>query len=565
MSLRQPRRWLVAALFTLAIVSPARGEDPEEGLKEDEATLRAVELKTDGPSLLAFFRKLTPRPEDVARVRALIGQLDEEDFLVRQKAYEELLAIGPPARSQLTRAARHKDVEVRWRARRCLEKIQSRAGPRVVSAAGRVLAARLAEAGEAPWTREVTGTLLAFLPHAEDRDVAAEVAAGVLQRSAIRDGKPTAALRAALADKQAVRRLAAGLALVRAGAPEQRPAVRKLLADADLNIRRRMGEALLRAGDKEAMVPFIGLLTRLPEDDVWRVEEVLYDAAGEGGPVLVSAASPEEREKAWQGWWAKRGEAIDLAAALKPKPLLGYTVMTVKDPKDRTKISGRVMEVDGKGKVRWEIKGLRSPVDAEVVGKDRVVIAEYANKVVSERDFKGKVIWYAKLPDFPLGVQRLRNGNTFVFTFNALVELDGKGKEVLRINRTDTIWAAYRRRNGETVIVTKERQCIRLDPRGKEIKSFTVGTIWTWSKIEVLPSGRILIPDYARQQIAEYDLDGRLLRPLPAAGPVSVDRLSDQSILVAGYFSQRVYAVDDTGKEVWSFVPPGRPYSARRR
>jgi HEAT repeat protein len=557
------RRWLVAALLALATVCPGRGDDAKkEALEEDEATLRAVELKTDGPSLLAFFRKLTPQPEDVARVRTLIGQLDEEDFLVRQKAYEELLAIGPPARSQLTEAARHKDVEVGWRARRCLEKIHTRAGPQVVSAAGRVLAARLAEAGEAPWTREVTGTVLAFLPHAEDKDVAAEVAAGVLERSAIRDGKPTDALREALADREAVRRLSAGLALARAGAPGQRPAVRKLLADADLDVRWRVGEALLRVGDKEAMGPFIGLLTRLPEDDVWRVEEVLYDAAGEGGPVLASAASPEEREKAWRVWWTKRGEAIDLAAVLKPKPLLGYTVMAVKD---LTGVNGRVMEVDRKGKVRWQIKGLRYPVDAEVVGKDRVVIAEYSTRQVSERDFKGKVIWRARFPNYPLGVQRLRNGNTFVFTRKELVELDGKGKEVARINRPDTIYAAYRRRNGETVIVTNARRCIRLDPKGKELKSFTVESVYSRAKIEVAPGGRILIPNYSRQQIAEYDLDGRLLRALPAVRPVSVDRLPDGSVLAASYSSRRVYAVDAKGKEVWTYVPPGRPYSARGR
>src|SRR5262249_25148867 len=81
---------------------------------------------------------------------------------------------------------------------------------------------------------------------------------------------------------------------------------------------------------------------------------------------------------------------------------LGYTLLAQMDP---TGTTGRVMEVGTDKGVKWEIDGLRYPVDAEVTGPNRVLIAEYLGRRVSERDFKGKVIWERPV-DLPIALHR---------------------------------------------------------------------------------------------------------------------------------------------------------------
>jgi hypothetical protein len=541
-------------------VPPPAPKVDREALAADEQVLARVELQADGPSLLAFFRKHTPRPEDITRSRTLIGQLAAEDFFVRQKAYEELLAIGSPARSFLQQASRNPDVEVRWRVEKCLELIDTRAGPDVVAAAGRVLAQRLRTDGGQPWAEEASAVLLAFAPHTEDRERTLDALSQALAQCAVQDGQPGEELRQALRDKQPSRRLIAALAVLHGSKPRHHALVHPLLVDANLEVRRWCAEALIRTGDKTAVVPFIQLLTVLPANQRWQVEDVLYDLAED--PPRVSSKRPAEQRAAWLGWWKEHQEEIDLVAALRPRPFLGYTVIAMKN---LTGVNGRVVELDRKGKVRWQITGLRYPTDAKVVGKDRVVIAEYTNRTVSERTFKGKVNWQKRFRTYPLGVQPLKNGNIFVFTRNSLVELNARGKEVSRINRTDSIYSAYKRRNGEIILITSARRCIRLDPKGKVIKSFGIGYAYSRTKIQVVKGNRVLVPEYSRRRVVEYDLDGEVIRIIPADYPVAVQKLPGGNLLLSSYTRRRVWEADRSGKVVWIHNANGRPYSAHRR
>src|SRR5262249_31760705 len=99
---------------------------------------------------------------------------------------------------------------------------------------------------------------------------------------------------------------------------------------------------------------------------------------------------------------------------------------------------GQVMELDHNSKPRWtidlDINAL--PVDAQVVGPNRVLIAEYNAGRVTERDFKGHVKWEKAVPSNPLSVLRLANGHTFVVLLDGAVEYDRTGKEVFRHHRT---------------------------------------------------------------------------------------------------------------------------------
>src|SRR5439155_2568044 len=101
--------------------------------------------------------------------------------------------------------------------------------------------------------------LLDYLPFVDNDTMLNEVQTA-LTALAMTDGKPDAALVRALGDKLALRRAAAAEALARAGGPEQRAAVRKLLGDADLMVRFRAALALGAVGQKEAVPVLIDLL-----------------------------------------------------------------------------------------------------------------------------------------------------------------------------------------------------------------------------------------------------------------------------------------------------------------
>jgi hypothetical protein len=63
---------------------------------------------------------------DEKKIAALIKQLDDASFPVREKATQELAAIGPAARSQLQEAvAKETSAELRNRGKQILEKLTS--------------------------------------------------------------------------------------------------------------------------------------------------------------------------------------------------------------------------------------------------------------------------------------------------------------------------------------------------------------------------------------------------------------------------------------------------------
>src|SRR5258708_36232312 len=99
--------------------------------------------------------------------------------------------------------------------------------------------------------------------------------------------------------------------------------------------------------------------------------------------------------------------------------MLGYTLLVLVDGNG----TGKVIEMGRDGKPRWQIENLQFPADAHVLGNNRVLITEYSGRHVSERDFKGNILWQRQnLPGMPVNAQRLANGNTFIATNTELLE-----------------------------------------------------------------------------------------------------------------------------------------------
>ena len=72
----------------------------------------------------------------------------------------------------------------------------------------------------------------------------------------------------------------------------------------------------------------------------------------------------------------------------------------------------------------WQINNLLFPLDAQLLGEDRVLVAEYHGNRVTERDLKGAIIWSKQMNSNPHNVQRLPNGHTLIATNISVVEVD---------------------------------------------------------------------------------------------------------------------------------------------
>jgi hypothetical protein len=184
----------------------------------DEKALKEAKIDFDGPALVKYVRGLIPDAANIARAKALIKQLGDDSFDVREKATADLIKLGRIAVPLLQQASKDDDREVARRADDCLSRIGNQTGNVAVASAVRLLA-----------IKRPTGAveaLLDYLPSAE-APVAREIKAALVVL-ARRDGKPDPALTKALDDKDAFRRLVAAAVLGKDGGAYLKEAGRRI-------------------------------------------------------------------------------------------------------------------------------------------------------------------------------------------------------------------------------------------------------------------------------------------------------------------------------------------------
>ncbi len=300
---------LAATLLLLAALTPGAEPAATPDTADDEKLLQAAGVKTDGPALVEFFRQRVPAHVALEKLAALCKQLGDDSFVVRENASAALMALGTRALPALRRAARDADPERQRRAEKCLSAVVDGTAAVRTAAAARVLAARK-PAGAA-------AALILYLPFAEDDSAAEEIVSALVAVGAP-GGRIEAALSAALADKDPGRRAAAALLLGRHGNAAEKTAVRKLLADADPNIRVRAAQGLLAAREKAAIPVLLALLGEGPAEVAQQANDLLDRAAGETAPAVSLGEGKEQRAKchaAWETWWKQQAIKLDLTKA----------------------------------------------------------------------------------------------------------------------------------------------------------------------------------------------------------------------------------------------------------
>src|SRR5262245_8550361 len=547
-------------------ISLARDDDISRRIRRD--AWAGWWKRTDGPALLAEFRKRTLSAADLAKIPVLIDKLGDTAYRVRQQAEADLVAYGTLVVPMLREATKASDLERRRRAERCLEVIAKKDSQGLPLAAARLLALRRPDgAAEA---------LLAVLPSTEDENLVGEIqtALATLARRDVKagdansgDANAVPALVRALEETLPIRRLAAGVAIAAAGIAEHRPAARKLLRDPDPDVRQRVALALAAAGDKEAIPALIDILADLPRDRSEPALDALLQIAGDQAPEPVVGVDNQSRRKnrdAWSRWWAANSAMADLGKLTAVPDALGYTLIAQNYLNQN---GGRVGELGRDGKPRWQIDKLAWPIDARMLGSNRVLIIEWSSMSVTERDLKGKVLWQYQTQSHPVNAQRLANGNTFIATQAEVLELDRDRKEIFRHNLQTNgrnLNAAFKIPNGEIVCFTNQGVCIRLDAKGKEIKSFPFQVGGRVGGVDVSPTGKILMVSN-NQTVQAMNLDGKALFEVKLPNPTSASWLPNGSFLVASYDSNYVAEVNPQGRILWQQRDNYHSYRARRR
>ncbi len=560
------RDWLAVVLLSCTLTS-AVAQDKER-LKADEELLRGAGVMLDGASLLEFFRVRTPGEKALEGIEGLIRDLGNDAFPVRQRASDELVRIGPQALTALRPMASSADPEVAFRVRTCIGFLEKSVRPDLMAAAVRVLADRK-PAG-------ATKVLLAHLSAADDSLVIEEIH-HALAVVGIRAGKVDAALMAALEDRHPRRRAAAGEALARSGKAEDRAALRPLLKDADVRVRLCVAIALVERKERTAVETLIEALVDAPQDQFWRVEQILFALAGDDAPKDSPGSSEVEKRdyrSAWRTWWRARGDKVDLAALDNAQRMQGLTLIVQYDgvragPGARG-ATGRVFEVGPDGKTRWEIKDLNYPIDAQMVGRDRVLVAEYRSRQVTERNLKGEVLWTKALNNYPVSVQRLENGNTLIADRTSVMEVNRAGNELSRwASPGNLVIGARKSRNGEIVVLDSSGTVYRLDGKGRVAKTMRTG-VYLSSTIgtgfDVLPNGHVLVPVYNQNKVIEFDGEGKHVWEATGERPTSCSRLPNGHTLISSRYSRNAVEIDQKGKQVWTYSSQsGMLIQARRR
>jgi hypothetical protein len=549
-----PRVCLLVLSMVLAVASPA--VPAEDAVYE--ATLKAAGLKSDGQALLDFFRKRTVSEADQKKLAALIRQLGADEFEDRTRASEALTAAGRKAVPYLKAVVNDTDLEVARRAKRCLREIEGTPETSLVMAAAALIAVRK-PAGSAE-------VLLAYLPFLEET-LTEKPLFEAIASVAMPQGRLDPVLPAAVKGKHARQRAAAAWVLGRSSKAEDRVLVVPLLVDADAAVRFRAAEALVTSRDRRGLGTLVALLEKGPPELAAESENLLVMVAGEKAPPVPLGATDEQRRKcyqAWLAWWLDQGAKLDLAKLNLEQRLIGMRLVAVNNIGADNR--GTAWEYGPDHKNRWQLRDAGGPFDVRVLTGGRVLLAEYNQKRVTERDRNGKIEWEFAPPNAPLEVQRLPNGNTLIATNYEIVEVTREKKVVFTFrDRSGNIFSAQKLSNGHVLYGLYTGAIVELDRAGKEVNRFAIERPSGLANIVVLPDGRYMVPLARSNRIVEMDRKGKVLREIEIASPTCVALLPEEKLLVGSHILSSVREIDRKGKVLWEQKAEGQVFRVRVR
>jgi hypothetical protein len=222
--------------------------------------------------------------------------------------------------------------------------------------------------------------------------------------------------------------------------------------------------------------------------------------------------------------------------------------------------SGRVIEVDSSGNIKWQRNAGDNVIDVERLFNGNTIITEFHNHKVIEVDSSGKIVWEMTGLGTPLDTERLANGNTLILE-HRFPQTD----RVFEVDNTRTIiWQKEglrfpndieRLANGNTLI-TELLRVIEVNTSGKIVwdtqdYGHILGNAWD---AERLANGNTLITEYLKGRVIEINGSNPSEIVWEMTGlsyPYDAERLANGNTLIVELFNERIIEVDYNSKIIW--------------
>ena len=546
----------VACYLLLGLLASAQGPKqpgafaptPDE---QDRNLLAQFRIGTGGPELLGRLKNQVGDPQAMARARALIPLLGNEDFEIREKASRNLAGLGSTVLEVLRENSNHPDAEVARRVRDARESIEETQSSQVMGAIIRQLT-----------RKKVPGTVEALMQLSEARGDPEWINLVERPLGRLASESIVALEKAATSATPRVRWLA-GKALCQT--PEGKAFARRLMKDPDHLVRWRVALALGRSGDEGASLPVVVQELHLANQIAgFEMEDWLHQVAGESGPAPLpwpgTAGGRAERQKAWEEWLGRRPVA---------KTMPNRTLTVLLD-------EGIVRMLDGQNQPIWELKNIAFPLDVEYLPGGRILVAEHGANRVTIRSSRNEVIWERTI-EMPLAAQRTGRGTILITTAELILEVDGAGTEVARFNPDGrlgnggtSIMKAQMLPGGELGLVTQRRELgedakfVRLDSDWREVGRLGVHVGTSGGRIDWQANGNVLVPELDKNRVVEYDPAGKELWIADAEVPVFAMRTPKGTTLMTSRSDAGAKEVDKKGATIWNYKGESRVTRAIR-
>ena len=122
--------------------------------------------------------------------------------------------------------------------------------------------------------------------------------------------------------------------------------------------------------------------------------------------------------------------------------------------------------------------------------------------------------------------------------------------------------------DGDIICMTADSRVVRYTPGSEELSSFPIGIGMKLfgGRVQMLPTGRVLVPHNAEGKVVEYDRAGKVVWEIPFQQPIAATRLPNGNTLITSMDPDvGAIEVDRVGTAVWSFRDTTRVTRAIRR
>ncbi len=530
-------RMLLCVLCGLAVA-----QDTLPSLERDRAYLRSIGVDADLDALRAYLSPKQSREAYEHMIDARIAALGANSAEVRDRAFAELLALGPVVFSIVDAAPRSRSAEVRARLRVLRRDIARRGS-------GKPAAVRLLAELQGPAARDFLFGLLSA-----SSDPVLHRAVGL----ALEDlGLPAPEeCAAALPGMPASGQAAVLRAWRRLGLAARRQLDACLEADSP-EVRLEAGCLYVSLGLQKGLGALIGLLQ---DDSTARrlvAEEWLkrYTANELRCFPYGDAKQRADAAARWEAWLEADGK---LVVGAPPHPLLPDGQSVICDFS-----GGRVLIVDtATRRLVWERDGIRGACHVRWLHSGRLLVAAAWERRALEIDIDLGEVWsYEPVLRDPVDmvgcVERMPNGNTMVLVssqkLSSVLEVSPEGEELRRLDIADEVDDCDLLPDGNLLITGETSRTV-------SVRDWHGNVVWSAStrdprEADMLPSGHVLVADGTARRVVELDAAGEVVWEF-ADGliePHEADRLRNGNTTICDSEGNRIVEVTRAGEVVWSY------------